>query len=412
MDTLATSLADDFADARAAFEQGRLREAADTFARIFAADARHAESVRHLGLIAYRIGNHAQAAELIAQSIMLNPAAAAYADLAHVMRALGQYQSAREAARIASAMGFTVPASPPEMRREPSIHAAVPDCWRQVHLVLVEPDNYPHGAGLSEFIVALSHAFAKLGCDAEIVRNRFSKRWMNLVFGAHLISSRDHAAGMPPNSVLVNLEQLRGSRLETNPIYVDLLTRFPVWDYSLRNIAELAALTGNPRVIHMGIGYVPEMRQLPPVAEQSTDVLFYGSINERRRAVLQSLMLAGLRVRHLFGVYGAERDRAIAEAKVVLNMHFFETGIHELIRTSYLLANGKAVVCECNADTEIDDDVRRAMVAVPYAELVGACIGLVGDDARRREVEQGGFALFAERSQSGMLAQAIAATPL
>jgi hypothetical protein len=56
--------------------------------------------------------------------------------------------------------------------------------------------------------------------------------------------------------------------------------------------------------------------------------------------------------------------------------------------------------------------MRRAMVAAPYAELVGACIALVGDEARRREVEQGGFALFVERSQSDMLAQAITATPL
>jgi hypothetical protein len=52
------------------------------------------------------------------------------------------------------------------------------------------------------------------------------------------------------------------------------------------------------------------------------------------------------------------------------------------------------------------------MAAAPYAELVGACIALVGDEARRREVEQGGFALFVERSQSDMLAQAITATPL
>jgi hypothetical protein len=412
MDTLATSLADDFSQARDAFEQGHLREAADIFARVFAADPTHAASVRQLGLIAHRIGNHAQAAELIAQSIKLEPGAAAFADLARVLRALGQHQSAREALRIASAMGHAEPVSAAEARRKSPGFSALPECWRQVHLVLVEPDNYPHGAGLADFMVALAHAFAELGCDAEIMRNRFSRRSVNLVFGAHLIASREVAAGMPANSVLVNLEQLRGSRLETNPIYLDLLTRLPVWDYSARNIAELVALTGNPRVVHMGVGYVPEMRQLPSVAAQPTDVLFYGSMNERRRAVLQSLQLAGLSVRHLFGIYGPDRDRAIAEAKVVLNMHFFESGIHELIRTSHLLANAKAVVCECNADTEIDEDVRRAVVAVPYAELAGACIALAGDEAGRRDVEQNGFALFAQRTQAAMLAQAIAATRL
>jgi hypothetical protein len=410
MDTLATSLADDYSAAQSAFARGELRQAADAFARIFAADPRHAGSVRHLGLVAHRIGDHARAAELISQSILLEPAAAAYADLARVMRDLGQYQSARQAERAAEAMGHVPAADAPAAQAPGGAH--LPECWARVHLVLVEPDGYPHGAGLSDFMLALAHAFARLGCEPEIVRNRFSKRWANVVFGAHLIDARELAAGMPPNSVIVNLEQLAGSRQERNPAYVDLLTRLAVWDYSARNIAEVRALTGNTRIVRLGIGYVPQMRRLAMPEVQPTDVLFYGSLNERRRAVLQALQGAGLRVRYLFGVYGPERDRAIAEAKVVLNMHFFDSGIHELIRSSFLLANGKAVVCECNADTEIDEDIRQAVVAVPYAGLVEACIGLVQDAPRRQQVEQAGSAAFARRDQSAMLAEAVAATPL
>jgi hypothetical protein len=109
------------------------------------------------------------------------------------------------------------------------------------------------------------------------------------VFGAHLIDAREIAAGMPPRSVIVNLEQMRGSRLENNPAYVDLLTRLAVWDYSARNIAEVRALTGNARIARLGIGYVPQMRRVSVPEAQPTDVLFYGSINERRRAVLQAL---------------------------------------------------------------------------------------------------------------------------
>ena len=410
MDTLATSLADDFSAAQAAFARGELREAADAFARIFAADSGHAESVRHLGLVAHRIGDHTRAAELISQSILLEPTAAAYADLAQVMREVGRYQSARQAARAAAAIGHATPGY--VAAAEAAAGAGLPERWRQVHLVLVEPDGYPHGAGLSDFMLALAHAFARLGCEPEIVRNRFSKRWANVVFGAHLIDTRELAAGMPPNSVIVNLEQLRGSKLESNPAYVDLLTRLPVWDYSARNIAELRALTGNTRIARLGIGYVPQMRRLTVPEVQPTDVLFYGSLNERRRAVLQALQGAGLRVRYLFGVYGPERDRAIAEAKVVLNMHFFDSGIHELIRTSFLLANGKAVVCECNADTEIEEDIRQAVAVAPYADLAKACMALVKDDKRRREVERVGFAMFAARDQSAMLADAITATAL
>ncbi len=284
--------------------------------------------------------------------------------------------------------------------------------WRHLSLVLVGPDGYPHTAGFLDFMLALAYAASSLGCQPQIERNRLSPRGVNVVFGAHLIDSRELAARVLPNSVVVNLEQLRGGRLlEVNPRYIDLLARFPVWDYSDRNIAELRALTGSRRIAKLGIGYVPQMRRLPAVREQPTDVLFYGSRNERRRDILLALERAGLRVRYLFGVYGQERNRAIAGAKVVLNMHLFEPGIHELIRTSFLLANSKAVVSECNDDTEIEEDIRRAVVPAPYDGLVEACAELVRDTARRRQVERSGFATFAMRDQAAMLAAAIAATP-
>jgi len=445
MDTLLAVPNDDFDNAVRCFREGDHNTAANLFAKIVAADPAHYESVRHLGLIAHKIGSHEQAAELIAQAILLNPNSAdAFADLATVLRALGRQQYALRALETAIAMGqrtaraFTdlgdllkelgrhddaarayrsacepmtdgaecLPSAAPQvLERQP-----IPEHWRRVTLVVIEPDGYPHAAGLADLVTSFRHALAELGIDAQVVRNKVSGQGMNLVFGAHLIGTRAIADGLPPNTVLVNLEQLRGNKLEAGSIYADLMSRFPVWDHSQRNIAELRALTKNPHVHRIGIGFAPGMQSIAPVTEQPTDVLFYGSLNDRRRAILSALQQAGLQVRHLFGVYGVERDRAIAEAKVVLNIHFYEDSIHEIVRTSYLLANRKAVVCECNADTEIDADMRRALVAVPYDNLVAACIELVKDDARRRNAEQAGFQVFSQRRQAAMLARAIAET--
>lgn len=441
MDTLLAVPGNDFEQAARCFREGDNKTAADLFARIVAADPSHHESVRHLGLIAHRIGSHEQAAELISQAILLNPSSAdAFADLATVLLTLGRQQYALRAMETAIAMGlrsaqaFTdlgdllkglgrhedaaqayrsarglAPASPAALPKPQAVRP-IPEHWRRVTLVMIEPDGYPHSAGLSDLAASFQHAFAELGVEARAVRNKVSEHGMNLIFGAHLIGTRAIADGLPANTVLANLEQLRGSKLEAGSIYADLLHRFAVWDHSPRNIAELRTLTGNPHIHRIGIGFAPVMQTVAPTAEQPTDVLFYGSINDRRRAILTALQQAGLRARHLFGVYGAERDRAIAEAKVVLNMHFYEDSIHEIVRTSHLLANRKAVVCECNTDTEIDDDMRRALVTVPYDGLVAACIALIGDDARRREAQQAGFEIFSRRSQAAMLAEAIAAT--
>ena len=166
--------------------------------------------------------------------------------------------------------------------------------------------------------------------------------------------------------MIINLEQVTGFDVRSRPIYLSLLNCLAVWDYSVRNIEELRRLTRSPYVRHFAIGDTPTTTRHIEWPAQTTDVLFYGSLNGRRQAVLAALVKAGLNVKHLFSVYGDERDRAIADAKVVLNMHFYEDSIHEIVRTSYLLANSKAVVSSRRPRTGIDEDIKRAMVAVPY----------------------------------------------
>jgi hypothetical protein len=118
------------------------------------------------------------------------------------------------------------------------------------------------------------------------------------------------------------------------------------------------------------IGYVPELRRINPVSAPGIDVLFYGLVEGRRN------------------LYGAARDAYIARAKVVLNMHLYETHLFEVVRVSYLLANSKAVVAEVGRATEIDDDLRDAVVAAPDERLVTTCLDLVRNDERRRDAVQ------------------------
>lgn len=288
----------------------------------------------------------------------------------------------------------------------------IPSAWRQVTIVTITPDGNPHTAAFDDLSAGLESAFRTLGVAVERRTNEIAHSGVNLLIGAHLIDSQVLADHLPANTVILNLEQIRGFDVQARGIYLSLLKRLTVWDYSMRNIVELRRMTQNPNIRHLAVGYVPEMTRFLPPSEQTVDVLFYGSSNPRRNAVLRGLAEAGLNVKHLFSVYGAERDQAIAEAKVVLNVHYYEDCIHEIVRTSYLLANSKAVVSECGPKTEIDDDIREAMVAVPYADLVRACVSLVHDDMRRRALETRAFEVFVKRDQVKILRDTIAATEL
>lgn len=275
--------------------------------------------------------------------------------------------------------------------------------FERVRMLLVRHEGFIHTEAFEELVNSVSAAFSALGAQVDVAINLpLIGEGINVVFGAHLI-----AAGtvLPANCILMNLEQFPDGIFARQPHYIELLRQHLVLDYSPRNAALITQMTGNAHTHVLRVGYMPVLTRITPAPVQDVDVLFYGSINERRKNIIDGLIAAGLNVKFLHGVYGQERDAWIARSKIVLNMHFYASKLHEVIRTSYLLANSKAVVSECDEDTEIEDDLRAAIVAVPYDQLVNTCRELVRDEIRRRAIEKSGFASFAARDQVAILAR-------
>jgi len=285
-----------------------------------------------------------------------------------------------------------------------------PRLFERVRIVTFQPPNYPHSAAFDELALGLATAFAALGSQVDVAVNQpLQGEGINLVLGAHLIAPN---VVLPGNTIIFNTEQIRSGGLVQSH-YLDRLRGHPVLDYSERNAALICARAGHAHVHALALGYVPALSRIGVAARQDVDVLFYGVVNERRQKVLAALGAAGLMVKVLPpGTYGAERDAWIGRSKVVLNLHYYDDKIHEIVRTSYLLANRKCVVSECDADTDIAEDIRAAVVGVPYDKLVETCVALVTDDTRRREVEAQALAIFSRRDQAAMLAALLPALSL
>jgi hypothetical protein len=147
---------------------------------------------------------------------------------------------------------------------------------------------------------------------------------------------------------------------------------------------------GISNVKYCGIGYVPELTRIKP-EPCDIDFLWYGSLNERRTQVLQKLHSMGFKVKILFGVYGQQRDAFIARSKIVLNIHFYESKVLEIVRISYLLANRRFVISESGNDPEIEDPIRNGLVLANYENLVKECVKYLNDDAARNEIAEKGF---------------------
>lgn len=269
---------------------------------------------------------------------------------------------------------------------------------------IVSPETYIHSRTFEDCAGALSEAFAELGGSAPLVRDpRDWKGRLPIVIGAHLLPPD---AALPDGSILINFEQVSTGEGWIGEAYLALLRRFPVLDYSRRNRAALVA-RGVAHARLLDIGYADGLRRIVPQPSKDIDVLFYGSMNPRRKRILDDLKARGLSVVTLFGAYGAERDAAIGRAKVVLNLHFYESAIFEVVRVSYLLANG---ICVLSEGDDQDPDIapfRDGLELCAYADLVERCTALVADEARRTALATAGLDRIMARRQSDLLKAAM-----
>ena len=275
---------------------------------------------------------------------------------------------------------------------------------KRFNITLVRPEGFLHAEAFHEVAETLQFGLRSIGHAANIRENVLDATATNILLGAHLLSAPE-ASMVLPGSILYNLEQLGGPALPKH--FYELGIRHQVWDYSLRNLKTWSVLRCAFPPLHVPLGYAPELRRIKAAQVQDIDVLFYGSLNDRRSRILESLKDSGAKVHTAFGVYGKERDKLIARSKVILNIHFYDAKIFESVRVSYLLANSKAVVSECCENTEIDADLADSVMTLPYDSLVEGCHLLLQDEEKCRELETRGFQCFSQRKESEILNKAL-----
>jgi SAM-dependent methyltransferase len=267
----------------------------------------------------------------------------------------------------------------------------------------VIPQGYVHSHAFDEIVISLSDAFAGLGGSAPAVTHpsQFDGR-IPIVVGAHLLAMSD-VQQLPPETIILNTEQIHAEGCFMSQHYLAVLNCFSVLDYSARNIAQLAQY-GIRHTLHLPLGFTPSLRKIAPHPVKDVDVLFYGSLSERRTKVLNALHAAGVKVQHLFGVYGTERDAAIARSKLVLNLQTNESKIFEAVRVYYLLTNGICVLSEGDPADPDTAPFAAGITLSPYDQFVDRCVSLLADPARRADQARAGYELISRRPQSTLLA--------
>lgn len=147
------------------------------------------------------------------------------------------------------------------------------------------------------------------------------------------------------NCIIVNLEQLGENGRTINPAYIDLLKSSWVIDYDVTN-KKAYKVDSDERFTVISFGYAPYLspksRRYPikPLEERALDVVFYGSINEKRLSVIKRLEEAKIDIKVINNIFGPERDQILDEAKLILNLPYYEKAAFEQVRAFHALSLG------------------------------------------------------------------------
>lgn len=258
-------------------------------------------------------------------------------------------------------------------------------------------------------------AAEELGHQTSFSRDTIVPGMLNILFFSWRVTW-DAISGLHPQCIVVNFEHLSDGATWFLPSYREVLKKCYLWEYSETNFhrhRELEFLAADYVPLGYQHGAGPELAwdDALPESERDIDVLFFGALNPRRTKVLQALIGKGLRVHtpaeHIWTV--EERDACLRRTKVALNFHQFDDSrIVETPRLNILFRNRKAVVCELYPDSELTPLWRDAVVGVPYDDLVDATLALLGNPARRAELEAMGYQRFTGMAQKPVFAAALA----
>ncbi|WP_310732036.1 methyltransferase domain-containing protein, partial [Sphaerotilus natans] len=222
----------------------------------------------------------------------------------------------------------------------------------RINICIIQPQGYIHSLGLLDPARYFRHQLRSVGASVSITKNRLHHDAINIIFGAHL--GFDHTLTQRHSCIFVNLEQLGAGGYQASKDYISLLGRSAVIDYDVENPPAYTSHTEDVPLAHfVKAPYLSqESISTLPLEERPIDLLFFGSMNERRKKIISAIEAQGITV-SVFDkpLYGEERDSFIRQAKAVLNCHFYESSRFEQVRVSHCLSLGTPVIAERGPNT-------------------------------------------------------------
>jgi hypothetical protein len=237
-------------------------------------------------------------------------------------------------------------------------------------------DGNIHMRGFDDIARVVGSSMSELEVDSPEIHN------LEVWFGAH--TSVITGQYVPERAIVYNLEQWGSPQM--SEAYIDLLRRHTVWDCFLRNVVRMRHLGIDAHFVPIGYSprWIIQDTDLPGYLDDwPIDILHVGCVSERRGALLRKIHQISrgtLNVRCCTETYGNRRDKAILEAKVCLNIHYYGESDMEETRMGHMVANRKLVLTE---EATCETPLLNAWVAhnYEYCHLAESAVAWATTDA-------------------------------
>jgi hypothetical protein len=147
---------------------------------------------------------------------------------------------------------------------------------------------------------------------------------------------------LPKNYILYQLEQLNKSKYITAKLYQDISNALITIDYSKENISKYKINKENISFQMMPI----QNKIIEYIPEYSYDILFFGTINDRRQKILDYLSKQNMIIASTNNIFGENLYFHVKKSKIILNLHYYDNALLETARLNDILKYNTLIISE------------------------------------------------------------------
>ena len=221
-----------------------------------------------------------------------------------------------------------------------------------VNLVVVQPANYIHSLAFLDPANYFRQWLHRQGIATSLTKNRLRRDAINVIYGSHL--------GIPNSwhdpqycNLFFNLEQIGPGGANITPQYLEILKTKNVIDYDATNVVSYRESPQEVTLVSFLNDPSLNVYEQNPIQDRPIDLLFFGSINQKRQTFIKQIEACGWDV-CIFDkpTYADERNNIIKQSKAIINTSFYESNRFEQIRAYSVLSIGTAFISEQTATTK------------------------------------------------------------